>query len=370
MPRPRKPTEFDLPPALLRWWRVHGRHDLPWHRRRTPYRVWISEVMLQQTQVAAVIPYYRRFLARFPNVRTLAAASLDDVLGLWSGLGYYARARNLWRAARVIRADHAGRFPRAFEQVAALPGIGRSTAGAILALARDERHAILDGNVKRVLARYHAVKGWPGDTLVANRLWRFAEQHTPYIRIANYTQAIMDLGATLCTRTRPRCDVCPLARACRAHALGRETAFPAARPRKAKPLKRTRMLLVVHAGQVLLERRPPTGIWGGLWSLPEVSLRTDAEEWCRRELGVAPHARQRWPVVHHGFSHYALDIFPMYLEVFAVAHLGDRGDRRWAELARVSALGLPAPTRKLLNRLGGLRQEPRRDPHVQARLAG
>jgi A/G-specific adenine glycosylase len=268
MPRPRTPADFRPAPALLRWWRAHGRHDLPWQRRRTPYRVWISEIMLQQTQVTTVIPYYRGFMARFPNLRALADAPLDEVLHLWSGLGYYARARNLHRAAQLIRDEYGGRFPRRFEQIAALPGIGRSTAGAILALARGERHAILDGNVRRVLARYHAIKGWSGEKRTEARLWALTEQHTPRNNVAAYTQAIMDLGATLCTRTRPRCNECPLASGCRAHALGRETAFPARRPKKARPVRRTRMLLVTCVNRVLLERRPPAGVWGGLWSLP------------------------------------------------------------------------------------------------------
>ncbi|MGH8312563.1 MAG: A/G-specific adenine glycosylase, partial [Gammaproteobacteria bacterium] len=205
MPPPRTPAEIRLSTVLLRWWHVHGRRDLPWQWQRTPYRVWVSEIMLQQTQVATVKDYYHRFLARFPSARALADAPADEVLHLWSGLGYYARARNLQRAARIVRDQHHGRFPNDFEQVAALPGIGRSTAGAILALARGARHAILDGNVKRVLARYHAIKGWPGEKEIENKLWALAERHTPRANVAAYTQAVMDLGATLCTRIKPRC---------------------------------------------------------------------------------------------------------------------------------------------------------------------
>lgn len=346
MPRPRT-----LADALLRWWRAHGRHDLPWQRNRTPYRVWVSEIMLQQTQVATVMDYYRRFLARFPSVRALADAPLDEVLHLWSGLGYYARARNLHRAAQVIRDQYHGRFPCAFEKIAALPGIGRSTAGAVLALARGERYAILDGNVKRVLTRYHAIKGWPGEKRIENKLWALAERHTPRANVAAYTQAIMDLGAALCTRAKPRCDDCPLSSGCRAHALSRETAFPASRPKKIKPVRRARMLLITCDNRVLLERRPPTGVWGGLWSLPEISPSADAADWCRQEFGAAPYGQQRWPQLRHTFSHFHLDIEPLRLEIAADTRIGDNDERRWVTLAREPALGLAVPVKKLLQRL-------------------
>ncbi|MDE2070634.1 MAG: A/G-specific adenine glycosylase [Gammaproteobacteria bacterium] len=370
MPRPRKRADAKLAQALLPWRRAHGRHDLPWQRRRTPYRVWVSEIMLQQTQVATVIPYYRRFLARFPGVRALADAPLDEVLHLWSGLGYYARARNLHRAARLIRDKYHGRFPQKFEQVAALPGIGCSTAGAILALARGERHAILDGNVKRVLTRYHAVQGWPGEKSTENRLWALAERHTPRTNVAAYTQAIMDLGATLCTRTKPRCDDCPLSSGCRAHALGRETAFPSPSPKKTQPVRRTCMLLVTCNGRVLLERRPPAGIWGGLWSLPEIPPSADVADWCRKEFGAAPSAQQNWPVLRHTFSHFHLDIEPLRLEIAADTRIGDNADRRWVRLSNEPALGLAAPVKKLLQQLRILQEETRHDAHGQMRLAG
>ncbi|HKV96139.1 MAG TPA: A/G-specific adenine glycosylase [Gammaproteobacteria bacterium] len=355
---------------LLRWHCAHGRHDLPWQRSRTPYRVWVSEIMLQQTQVATVKDYYRRFLARFPSVRALADAPLDDVLHLWSGLGYYARARNLHRAARLIRDQHRGRFPLKFDQVAALPGIGRSTASAILALARGERHAILDGNVKRVLTRYHAIKGWPGEKVIENKLWALAEQHTPRAHVATYTQAIMDLGATLCTHTRPRCGECPLASGCRAHALSRETAFPSPRLRKTKPVRRTRMLLVTCGNRMLLERRPPAGVWGGLWSLPEISPSADVSDWCGKEFGTTPSAQQSWPVLRHTFSHFHLDIEPLRLAIAADARIGDNVDRRWVTLAHEPALGLAAPVKKLLKQLREMQEESRNDAHGQMRLAG
>ena len=370
MSRLRTPAEIKLAPRLLRWQRVHGRHDLPWQRRRTPYRVWVSEIMLQQTQVATVKDYYPRFMTRFPSVRALADAPLDDVLQLWSGLGYYARARHLHRAAQVIRDEYGGRFPREFEQVAALPGIGRSTAGAILALARGERHAILDGNVKRVLARYHAIQGRLGEKQIENQLWERAEQHTPRANVAAYTQAIMDLGATLCTRTRPRCGACPLASGCRAHALGRETAFPALRLKKPQPVRRTRMLLITCGDRVLLERRPPAGIWGGLWSLPEIAPSANISDWCRRQLGAAPYAQQHWPRLRHSFSHFHLDIEPLCLEISAAARIGDNGDCRWVTLVRAPALGLAAPVKKLLQQLRLLHEEAQHGADGQVRLAG
>lgn len=370
MPRPHKLVDGQLAPRLLRWWRAHGRHDLPWQRRRSPYRVWVSEVMLQQTQVATVIPYYRRFMARFPDLRELADAPLDEVLHLWSGLGYYARARNLHKAAQIICKRFGGRFPREFAQVAALPGIGRSTAAAILALARGERHAILDGNVKRVLARYHALQGWPGQQKVAHKLWALAERHTPQKKVADYTQAIMDLGATLCTRVRPRCGECPLASSCRAHTLGRETAFPAPRPRKLVPLRHTRMLLVTCNNRVLLERRPPSGVWSGLWSLPEITPSADASDWCRHELGATLRAQQRWPALRHAFSHFHLDIEPLWLDIAAEGRIGDNGERRWVAFTREPALGLAAPVRKLLKQLRVLPEESRHDTHGPMRLAG
>jgi len=237
---------------LIAWHAEHGRHDLPWQKRRTPYRVWVSEIMLQQTQVATVIPYYRRFMTRFPTLQSLADAPQDEVLHLWTGLGYYARARNLQKAAQQIRGRHGGRFPRDIESVQALPGIGRSTAGAILALSTGQRHPILDGNVKRVLTRHGAIAGWPGDRRVEQKLWALAEAYTPKARAADYTQSIMDLGATLCTRTRPRCGECPVAADCQARKLGRQMDFPAAKPRKLLPVRRTRMLMLVADGAVLL----------------------------------------------------------------------------------------------------------------------
>ena len=305
-------TSADFSGRLLEWFARHGRTDLPWQVDPTPYRVWISEIMLQQTQVATVIPYYQRFMARFPDLSTLAGASLDQVLQHWSGLGYYARARNLHEAARVVAERFQGRFPGRLEDVMALPGIGRSTAGAILSLACGQRHPILDGNVKRVLARFHAVDGWPGQASVLKRLWALAEEYTPVTRVAAYSQAIMDLGATLCTRSRPACGQCPLAADCEARAAGRQRDYPAARPRKALPLRRTRMMLLSNAaGEILLEQRPPAGIWGGLWSFPEIAHGQPLDAWCREHMGLGVRVIEEWPCVQHTFSHFHLEITPV-----------------------------------------------------------
>lgn len=342
----------DFAARVLDWFARHGRRDLPWQENPTPYRVWISEIMLQQTQVATVIPYYERFLARFPDIQALAGASPDQVLHHWSGLGYYARARNLHAAARHIVEWHQGRFPDNLDAVRALPGIGRSTAGAILSLACGQRHPILDGNVKRVIARFHAVEGWPGQASVENRLWVLAERYTPGTRVAAYTQAIMDLGATLCTRGQPACGQCPLKRDCAARLAGRQRDFPSARPRRALPLRRTRMMLVCNdAGELLLERRPPAGIWGGLWSFPEVAPDQPPEIWCREHMGLDVRLLEEWPCVQHTFSHFHLEITP----VLAKAQVSPDGVREahtrlWCAPHRLDERGLAAPVKRLLQR--------------------
>ena len=354
-PNPRAKTR-DFARRLLAWHRRHGRHDLPWQRRPNPYRVWVSEIMLQQTQVAIVIPYYGRFLRRFPSLSSLAAAPLDEVLHLWTGLGYYARARNLHEAARLIRDEHAGRFPRDFEAVVALPGVGRSTAGAILALSEGQRHPILDGNVKRVLARYHRVEGRPGDARAEARLWSLAASHTPRTRVAEYTQAVMDLGATLCTRTRPGCTECPVAAGCAAHRAGLEERYPRPRARKTLPVKRTRMLLVRRGGTLLLKRRPPAGVWGGLWGFHEIGVRADPRRWCREHLGLDALRADRWPVLRHGFSHFELHIEPVYMEVTGVpGRVQDNDGELWYDLRKPPRLGLAAPVKQLIQSLGTVR---------------
>ena len=335
---------------LINWHRRHGRHDLPWQADPDPYRVWVSEIMLQQTQVATVIPYYQRFMARFPTVTALADAHEDEVLAHWAGLGYYARARNLHRAARLVRDIHGGRFPTTLEAVMDLPGIGRSTAGAILSLACGQRHPILDGNVKRVLARYHAVEGWPGQRQVLDRLWRLAEQHTPRKRVAVYTQAIMDLGATVCTRGSPACGACPVAPGCQAHAQGRTGELPAPRPRRALPERETCLLVLERAnGDVLLEKRPPAGIWGGLWSLPECDHPDQAGRLARERYGLRATAAEPLPELRHSFTHFHLRIRPLRLRVEEPHDLClDSPACLWYNCASPSRHGLAAPVRRLL----------------------
>jgi A/G-specific adenine glycosylase len=338
--------------SVLAWFDRHGRKGLPWQQSATPYRVWISEIMLQQTQVATVIPYYQRFMVRFPDVATLAGAEIDEVLYLWSGLGYYARARNLHLAAREIRDLYGGVFPTEFEQVQALPGIGRSTAGAILSLALDQPHAILDGNVKRVLARCFAVEGWPGQAAVRKQLWALAEQHTPRERVADYNQAMMDLGSLICTRGKPACGDCPLTKCCLAHAQGKEAAYPAPKPRKALPVKAARMLMLRNgSGELLLEQRPPTGIWGGLWGLPECPPDAVPEAWCRERFGLVADGLKAWPVRRHTFSHFHLDITPLEIRVQAVGRIMDDAGRVWYNLKQPDARGLAAPVSRLITEL-------------------
>lgn len=321
---------------VLDWFDQHGRKTLPWQLERTPYRVWISEIMLQQTQVATVIPYFNAFMQRFPDVIALADAPQDEVLHHWSGLGYYARARNLHHAARMIRDDHAGEFPGTFDAVAALPGIGRSTAGAILSLSLGQRHAILDGNVKRVLARHAAVEGWPGRTAVARQLWEIAETLTPDERVADYNQAMMDLGALLCTRSSPRCDACPVSADCRASIDGRQADFPGRKPKRGLPERYAHWLVVRDGNNVLLEKRPPSGIWGGLWCFPEAG-----------EDGVPDDAERLDPLTHT-FSHFRLHIQPVVIP--ATPSVAER-ETVWYNTAQPQNLGLAAPVRKLLDRL-------------------
>ncbi len=340
---------------LLRWFDHSGRKDLPWQTRPTAYRVWVSEIMLQQTQVSTVTPYYLRFMRRFPDVHSLAQAALDEVLHLWSGLGYYARARNLYRAARLVRDQHQGELPRDIESLQQLPGIGRSTAAAILALSHGERHAILDGNVKRVLARYHAIDGWPGSKSVEKQLWTCAESHTPSRRVRDYTQAIMDLGATVCTRAQPACGRCPLRENCAAHLHGCETRYPAPKPRKSLPVRNaTFLLLQNNRGEVLLEQRPPSGIWGGLWSLPECAQTSAAKikQWCREHLGYEIDALKFWPPLRHTFSHFHLDMAPVQGRVSKIhAAVMEPGHRVWYNITSPDARGLAAPVKGLLLQL-------------------
>ncbi len=334
---------------VLQWFGEHGRKDLPWQQHAGPYEIWVSEIMLQQTQVLTVIPYYQRFMRRVPDIDSVAAAGIDVVLQHWSGLGYYARARNLHRAAQIICEQFAGRFPDNFDDVVALPGIGRSTAGAILSLAHGERHMILDGNVKRVLARHQAIEGWPGKTGVANQLWSVAETNTPEQQVAEYTQAIMDLGATLCTRSNPVCGACPVGSDCKARLTDSIDQYPGRKPKKAKPLKQTTMVMAVTENAIYLERRPPVGIWGGLWSLPEVD---DVDDWCRRVLQSSPGDAETMDTLRHSFSHFDLDIRPVVVRVAAVSRkVADSPDATWYCPDDDPPGGIAAPVQKLINTL-------------------
>ncbi len=335
---------------LLRWFDVHGRHDLPWQHPREPYRVWLSEVMLQQTQVSAVIPYFERFVARFPSVQALAAAPIDDVLQLWAGLGYYARARNLHTCAQAIVDVHHGQWPRDIEALIALPGIGRSTAAAILAQAFGDRHAILDGNVKRVLSRHAAVEGWPGLPAVQQQLWRYSTSLLPEARLADYTQAIMDLGNSVCVSRRPLCAHCPVTQDCVARLQNRIAEMPAPKPRRLRPQRSAWLLLVENdAGELLLERRPPTGIWGGLWCPPTLDADQDWRDHLAARYGLKTGAARELATVAHGFTHYELSIRPLRMRLTSACGVTEAVATAWTTMRSADELpGLPAPVRKLL----------------------
>jgi A/G-specific adenine glycosylase len=338
--------------GLLDWHSREGRHDLPWQHDRTPYRVWVSEIMLQQTQVATVIPYYHRFMERFPTVRALADAPIDDVLHLWSGLGYYARARNLHRAAVRIRDEFSGEFPVTFDAVADLPGIGRSTAGAILALSRGERFPILDGNVKRVLARYFGVSGNPYERSIIERLWHLSDQCTPEAEVDIYTQAIMDLGATVCTRHKPLCDFCPLTSGCFARRTGRQHELPSPRPARARHIRKVFMVIAMRDdGSVLLERRPESGVWGGLWCLPEFETASAASSYARQTLHDPAGEPKALSSVEHTFTHFDLVITPILTHCSGFAGVMDAAQSVWYNARDPARLGLPAPIKVLLEEL-------------------
>lgn len=341
----------DFASRLLAWHDRHGRNDLPWQHPRTPYRVWIAEVMLQQTQVSAVMRYFERFMGRFPDVHSLARADSDAVMEYWAGLGYYARARNLHAAARMLVDDHAGKLPDDLDALMALPGIGRSTAGAILAQAFGLRAPILDGNAKRVLARHQAVDGAPGQSGFEKTLWHLAERRTPYRRLADYTQAIMDLGATVCVKSKPNCADCPVKDDCRARAQGRQAQIPAPRRRAKRPLHTRRMLLLRRAdGRILFERRPPAGIWGGLWALPEVPDGQCATAYCRQRLGIEPDRVRELPSIRHGLTHFELLIKPVEMQAGEQVGIMDDAGRNW--YAKAHPPPLPAPIAKLICKLG------------------
>jgi A/G-specific adenine glycosylase len=335
---------------LIRWQKRHGRHDLPWQTdwqlRRDPYRVWLSEIMLQQTQVATVIPYYQRFLARFPDLAALAGAPVDEVMAHWSGLGYYARARNLHACAQVVVAEHGGRFPRDPEAIAELPGIGRSTANAIAVFCFGARAPILDGNVKRLLCRHAGIEGWPGAPAVESQAWRHGSSLLPATEVATYIQAQMDLGASVCTRSRPKCELCPVAEDCVALRDGRTTELPTARPKKILPEREVTVLVLRAGDRVLLVPRPPTGIWGGLLSLPEVASADDAGTEAQR-LGCRIVTQQALAPASHTFTHFRLTMRPLLCEVRSLSAAAEPG-ARWLARDELAPAALPAPIRKLL----------------------
>jgi len=356
----------EFAPRLIAWQRQHGRHGLPWQGTHDPYLVWLSEIMLQQTQVTSVIAYYARFLERFPNVRALAAAPLDDVMALWSGLGYYTRARNLHRCAQQVVEQYGGAFPASAAELCELPGIGRSTAAAIASFAFGARSAILDGNVKRVLARAYGIEGFPGEKRIENAMWTLAESLLPvetkegsdaaqpgfHADMSAYTQGLMDLGATLCVRGQPDCARCPFQVDCEARLTGRQRVLPQARPKKTVPTRQTLMLILRHADQVLLEKRPPSGIWGGLWSLPQAPDEASLSVYAQRFGAAAPF--EKMSMLTHVFTHFKLEIEPRIADLeLAATHLADGDEYAWVALGNLDAYGLPAPVRRLLDGLGG-----------------
>ena len=336
---------------LIAWQNQHGRHDLPWQKTQDPYRIWLSEIMLQQTQVSTVIPYYARFLDRFPRIEALAAAPVESVLELWAGLGYYARARNLHRCAQVVVAGHGGRFPDSAEALAELPGIGRSTAAAIAAFAFGQRTAILDGNVKRVLVRCFGIEGFPGSAQTAKTLWALAESLLPAMKIEAYTQGLMDLGATRCTRNKPFCPACPMHEICIARRTGRQAELPTARAKKTVPERETNVLLLTDGQRVLLERRPPSGIWGGLLALPEVEV--DAAESFALRHACRILDTQALPPLKHSFTHFRLTIHPLHCTAQSTSLQVAEPGWEWLDLRNLEAAALPTPVRKLLRLLAG-----------------
>ncbi|PWT76483.1 MAG: A/G-specific adenine glycosylase [Proteobacteria bacterium] len=334
---------------VIEWQQLHGRHDLPWQGTRDPYRIWLSEIMLQQTQVAAVIPYYQRFLARFPDVGTLATANEEDVLSSWSGLGYYARGRNLHRTARLVMATYDGVFPAKFESVSALPGVGRSTAAAICVFAYGGRHAILDGNVKRVLARTFGIEGYPGDKVVQDRLWQQAEALLPDSEIAAYTQGLMDLGASVCVRRRPLCAACPVSATCVAYRAGTAHRLPSPRPAKLLPQRETTMLVLLSGAEVLLEKRPAPGIWGGLWSFPEMTGHDAA--FAIQRFGAIDGPPAALAPIDHGFTHFRLRIHPLVARLRERWSSAEESGRLWLTPEDAKGAAIPVPVRRILEAL-------------------
>lgn len=351
--------QINISERVLRWFDQHGRKDLPWQEGISPYRVWVSEVMLQQTQVSTAIPYFEAFMQAFPSVEKLAQASEDEVLHRWTGLGYYSRARNLHKSAKQIIENYNGELPDNVEALCELPGIGRSTAGAITSIAFQKPAAILDGNVKRVLARHHAVAGWPGQTKVLNQLWLYAEAHSPNKRVADYTQAMMDLGATLCTRSKPACPLCPVNDDCKAYKAGSQTDYPGKKPKKVLPIKATVMLMIENQnGEIILEKRPSTGVWASLWIFPQLESTTDINHYCKDRLNSNTQQINHWDSYRHTFSHYHLDITPVHIRLNNQTHEIMAAEKQlWYNRQQPQPVGLAAPVKKLIGKLDQLAAE-------------
>ncbi|MDD2832625.1 MAG: A/G-specific adenine glycosylase [Methylotenera sp.] len=340
----------DFSSQLIAWQKQYGRHDLPWQNTTDPYAIWVSEIMLQQTQVSAVIGYYQKFMVRFPAIASLASATQEEVLQYWSGLGYYSRARNLHHAAQTIMAEHHGQFPQDFETMQTLSGIGRSTAAAIASFAFNQIQTILDGNVKRVLARYFAITGWPSSPKVEKQLWTLAEGLLPKNDMIAYTQGLMDLGATLCTRSKPACTSCPLSNACEAYAQNRVHELPTPKPKKAIPVKQTTMLIVLHGDEVLLQKRPPLGVWGGLWSFPEVENPQNYAD-ALSTLGITAHPEKALPMLSHTFTHFKLQITPLIMHASQQKPHAKEAGTVWIALSDAIAAAIPTPVRTIVNQI-------------------
>lgn len=338
----------DFANRLIAWQKTHGRHDLPWQNTTDPYAIWVSEIMLQQTQVAAVVAYYSKFMQRFPNISSLANATQDEVLQYWSGLGYYPRARNLHNAAVTIMDDHGGQFPQVFATIQTLSGIGRSTAAAIASFAFNQVQTILDGNVKRVLARHFLVEGWPSSPKVEKELWQLAEKLLPEQGMVAYTQGLMDLGATLCTRSKPKCVNCPLNASCQALQQQRVHDLPTLKPRKAIPEKNTTMLILRRGDEILLEKRPSTGIWGGLWSFPEVENGQDVQITALNKFGIVTEIDIVLPNLTHTFTHFKLHIRPQILQVIKPNLQVNQATNIWISIEDAIGAAIPTPIRKIL----------------------
>lgn len=336
----------------MQWFDIHGRKNLPWQDNKTAYRVWVSEIMLQQTQVKTVIPYYLRFMAHYCDIKRLANAEQDEVLHLWTGLGYYARARNLHKTAKIIQDDHAGHFPESSIELQQLPGIGRSTAGAILSFAYDQHEPILDGNVKRILCRYYQVEGWSGQSKVQKELWILINAITPQKRCADFNQALMDLGSSLCSRSKPQCEQCPLQKHCKAYLTQQTAHYPQPKPKKDKPIK-TAYLLMIHlpSGEILLEKRPEQGIWGGLWSFPQCQTKEEIAQWLEQHQYTNTDAIIFEEAFKHTFSHFHLLITPTIIVIKETYQINDHKTYRWFNQKKPLKLGMPAPIKELISNI-------------------